>query len=114
MKITKLAVDKLDIPLSDKPGKTAKKRKELEKNIINLYGEQGKKWLTSLSEVTARIAIAHGLSNLQPVNNLSYNYVLSGFRGPQPIILKLSLDTDDLKREALALKAFAGLVRLMY
>lgn len=33
--------------------------KELEKNIINLYGEQGKKWLTSLSEVTARIATAH-------------------------------------------------------
>lgn len=55
--------------------------KELEKNIINLYGEQGKQWLTSLSELTARIAIAHGLSHLNPVNNLSYNYVLSGLRG---------------------------------
>jgi streptomycin 6-kinase len=72
--------------------------KELEKNIINLYGEQGKKWLISLSEVTARIAIVHGLSNLKPVNNLSYNYVLSGIRGSHPIILKLGLDTDALKR----------------
>jgi len=82
--------------------------KELAKNIINLYGEQGKQWLTSLSEVTARIATAHRLSNLKPVNNLSYNYVLSGLRGSQPIILKLGLDTEALKREALALKAFAG------
>jgi streptomycin 6-kinase len=82
--------------------------KELEKNIINLYGEQGKQWLTNLSKLAAQMEATHGLSNLKPVKNLSYNYVLSGLRGLQPIILKLSLDTDGLKREALALKAFAG------
>lgn len=81
--------------------------KELEKNIINLYGEQGKQWLTNLSKLIAQMEATHGLSNLKPVKNLSYNYVLSGLRGLQPIILKLSLDTDGLKREALALKAFA-------
>lgn len=47
--------------------------KELEKNIINLYGEQGKQWLTNLSELIAQMEKAHGLSNLKPVKNLSYN-----------------------------------------
>ena len=82
--------------------------KELENNIINLYGEPGRQWLANLSELTAHIETTHGLSNLKPVKNLSYNYVLSGFQGTQPIILKLSLDIEGLKREAFALKAFAG------
>ena len=82
--------------------------RELEKNIINLYGEQGKQWLANLSVLTEQMKIAHGLSNLKPVQNLSYNYVLSGLQGSQLIILKLGFDTDELKREAFALKAFAG------
>jgi len=40
--------------------------------------------------------------------NLSYNYVLSGFQGLQPIVLKLGLDSNALKQEALVLKAFVG------
>lgn len=82
--------------------------KTLEQNIINLYSEIGEKWLANLSVLTNQIEITHGLSNLKPVKNLSYNYVLSGFQDSQPIILKLSLDNAGLKREALALKAFAG------
>lgn len=82
--------------------------KELEKNIINLYGEQGKKWLGNLSAFVDQMKIAHGLSNLKPIQNLSYNYVLSGLQDSQPVILKLSFDTDALKREANVLKAFAG------
>lgn len=82
--------------------------RELEKNIINLYSEQGKQWLANLSALTEQMKIAHGLSNLKPVQNLSYNYVLSGLKGSQPIILKLGFDTDTLKRETLALKSFAG------
>lgn len=58
--------------------------------------------------MTAQIAIKHGLSNLKPVQKLSYNYVLSGLQGSQPVILKLGFDAAELKREALALKAFAG------
>lgn len=82
--------------------------KELEKNIINLYGAQGKQWLTNLAKLTAQIRITYRLSNLKPIKNLSYNYVLSGFQDSRPIILKLGLDIDGLKRESLALKAFAG------
>ena len=66
--------------------------KELEKNIINLYGEQGKQWLGNLSALTDQVKITHGLSNLKPVQNLSYNYILSGLQGSQPIILKLGFE----------------------
>ncbi len=82
--------------------------KALEKNIINLYGENGKHWLDNLPKLIAQVAETYRLSNLKPVNNLSYNYVLSGFQGSQPIILKLGLDIDGFKREAAALMAFSG------
>lgn len=82
--------------------------KTFEQNIINLYGEKGRRWLDHLSNHVAQLANTYGLSNLKPVNNLSYNYVLSGLQGPQPIILKLGLDIDGFKREAAALMAFEG------
>src|SRR3990167_3026253 len=82
--------------------------KTFEQNIINLYVEKGRQWLDHLPNHVAQLANTYGLSNLKPVNNLSYNYVLSGFQGPQLIILKLGLDIDGFKREAAALMAFSG------
>jgi streptomycin 6-kinase len=83
--------------------------KAFEKNIVNLYGEKGKQWLDDLPNLIMQVEVTYGLSNLKPVEALSYNYVLSGFQGSQPIILKLGLDIDGLKREAAALMAFSGL-----
>ena len=77
-------------------------------NIINLYGNQGTIWLTQLPLITKKMAAHWKLSDLTPVSNLTYNYVLSGFQGSQPIILKLAFKADDLKKEAMALSAFAG------
>ncbi len=82
--------------------------KTFEQNIINLYGEKGRQWRENLPNLVTQLANTYGLSNLKPVNNLSYNYVLSGFQGAQPIILKLGLDIDGFKREAAALMAFLG------
>ena len=81
---------------------------ELEKNMFALYAYKGKQWFFNLPNLTSEIAKKYKLTHLKPVNNLTYNYVLSGFQGSQPVILKLSLDIDGLKREACALKAFAG------
>ncbi|MCD8568114.1 MAG: hypothetical protein LRY50_07145 [Geovibrio sp.] len=77
-------------------------------NIISIYGEKGRQWLGHLPNRVAQLANTYGLSNLKAVNNLSYNYVVSGLQGPQPIILKLGLDIDGFKREAAALMAFSG------
>ncbi|RUR14232.1 aminoglycoside phosphotransferase family protein [Legionella sp. km772] len=82
--------------------------KTFEQNIIDLYGDKGRQWLGDLPNLLTQLAKTYGLSNLKPVSNLSYNYVLSGFQGPQPIILKLGLDVDGIKREAAALMAFEG------
>jgi streptomycin 6-kinase len=81
--------------------------KAFEQNIINLYGEKGRQWLDDLPSLIAQVAKIYELSNLKLVNNLSYNYVLSGFQGSQPIILKLGLDIDGFKREAAAMMAFS-------
>ena len=78
-----------------------------ETNIKNIYGAQGEAWLNKLPELVGELAKKYGLTNLKPVDNLSYNYVLSGFQDKRSIILKLSLDEKGLKKEAAALKAFA-------
>jgi streptomycin 6-kinase len=77
-------------------------------NIISIYREKGKAWLDELPQLVAVISSRLGLHDLKEVTNLSYNYVLSGFQGNQPIILKLGLDREGLAREAFALKCFAG------
>ncbi len=76
-------------------------------NTINIYGTIGKQWLTNLPKLLKKIEAEYGLVDLKPINNLSYNYVLSGFQNDQPIILKLGLDIDGIKREAAALHAFS-------
>ncbi len=77
-------------------------------NIINIYGEKGQAWLNELSEVVTAISSRLDLRDLIEVTNLTYNYVLSGFRGDNPIILKASLDSEGLARETFTLKCFAG------
>lgn len=49
-----------------------------------------------------------GLSELKPFPNLSYSYVLAGFQGSVPVILKLSPDANLIDKEAMALNAFEG------
>lgn len=75
-------------------------------NILNIYGERGKVWLDQLPLMIGRIANKYHLSELTPVENLSYNYAMKGLQNDKPIILKLSLDINGLKREVNALRAF--------
>lgn len=77
-------------------------------NIINIYGEEGKTWIDELPELVVTISSKLGLRDLNEITNLSYNYVLSGLQGDNPIVLKLGLDSEGLAREAFALKCFAG------
>ena len=79
-----------------------------EKNILGIYKDKGREWLTNLPITVENIANEYNLSDLKPLGNLSYNYVLSGFQNTKPIILKLGLDINALKQEATTLKIFAG------
>ncbi|WP_316354861.1 aminoglycoside phosphotransferase family protein [Candidatus Trichorickettsia mobilis] len=82
--------------------------KVFEQNIINLYFDVGKQWLADLPKLIVQVEATYELLDLKPVENLSYNYVLSGFQGSKAIILKLGLDIDGFKREAAALMALQG------
>ena len=82
--------------------------KIFESNIINTYGAEGQKWLTDLPCMVYDLALRWQLSDLEPIKNLSYNYVLSGLQKRNPIVLKLGLDVSGLNTEAAALKAFKG------
>jgi len=77
-------------------------------NIINVYKDKGRLWLSQLPKIISRISEKYRLSELKTVHNLSYNYVLSGLQSSQPIILKIGLDIDGLHQEAKALDSFAG------
>lgn len=79
-----------------------------EKNIIGIYGETGKSWIAKLPDLVCKLEALWNLTQLKPVANLTYNYVLVGFQNEIPIVLKLSLDSESLEREANALEVFRG------
>ena len=79
-----------------------------EKNLIAMYGDRGRKWLADVPLFVKNLAHQWGLSDLKPVENLTYNYVLSGLRGTQAIILKIGLDHKELEKEIQTLEFFKG------
>ena len=79
----------------------------LKQNIIKIYGAEGRQWLDSLPEIAAEIAEEHNLSDLTPVNNMTFNYVASGYQNDKPIILKIGMNSKALTKESFCLKAFA-------
>lgn len=76
-------------------------------NTVNIYGNKGRAWLDRLPEHIQQISSKFNLHDLEPLPNLTYNYVMSGFQGDNPIILKLASDSEALKREAVTLKCCA-------
>jgi len=81
---------------------------KLKANIIKIYGSRGESWLAGLPHRVDQLRTAWGLSKLKPLSNLSYSYVLEGFQGKSPIVLKLSPDANLTDKEARTLDAFKG------
>ncbi|MCF6764778.1 phosphotransferase [Thiotrichales bacterium 19S3-7] len=77
-------------------------------NILAIYAQEGQRWLDLLPSQVQIIKNQYHLSNLQPVKNLSYNYILKGFQADKKIILKIAIDKEALEKEANALEAFQG------
>ncbi len=80
--------------------------KTFESNILNLYGNEGQKWLSSLDTTIQDIASKYNLRDLKPFLNLTYNYVLSGFQESMTIVLKISFDLKNLENESLGIEYF--------
>lgn len=81
---------------------------QFEINILSLYGQQGKRWFDSLPRLAEQLAKKWGLSNLQVLPNMSYNYVVGCMQGNVPAVLKIGFYKPKLQYEIQALKLFAG------
>ncbi|MDF1758748.1 MAG: aminoglycoside phosphotransferase family protein [Legionellaceae bacterium] len=77
-------------------------------NIVNIYGEKGRLWLQDLPKLISDKSCEYNLSELIPVSNMSFNYVVKGYQESKPIILKLGLDYKALAKEAACLNSFSN------
>lgn len=88
------------------------KKKIFEQTIIDMYGDKGREWLESLPSIVALLADRWEITEIQPVPNLSYNYVVSGIKKGRPVILKIGnlggFELSAVAREAAALTTLAG------
>lgn len=79
-----------------------------EQNVIRSWGDTGRAWLKALPVIIKHLTHYWDLSKLEPVKNLSYNYVMLGYQGATPIVLKISCDPKELKNEHIALTTYNG------
>lgn len=83
--------------------------KILEKNIKNVWGKIGQRWLNQLPSIIERLSDYWSLTNIKPVDNMSYNYVaLATQKDNIPVVLKISCDEQLIANEYKALKHFDG------
>jgi streptomycin 6-kinase len=87
------------------------------KTIQNTFQDDGRAWLIQLPELIARASKQWGLTDVQPVSNLSYNFVAFASRPSMPreacgsaqdVVLKIGVPRDELTSEIAALKLFNG------
>jgi len=83
--------------------------------IANTFGEDGEAFIANLPALIDEASQRWGLTNIQPVSNLSYNFVAfaespspygRGVRGE--VVLKIGVPRDELTSEMSALRLFNG------
>lgn len=79
---------------------------KIDQTIIAIYGKMGEEWLHHLPSYIDRLKVIWNLKDLHPMQELSYNYVFSGYRDSIPVILKVTLETKNLNQEKQALSLF--------
>lgn len=81
----------------------------LEKNVVNVWGDTGREWLKNLSNIIAKLSVHWKLSDVTPVENMSYNYVAFAKQHHiTPVVLKFSCDKALIEDEYRALTHFNG------
>jgi streptomycin 6-kinase len=83
--------------------------KILTQNITNIYGKNGKNWISNLPNIVAGLAEHWNLSHVTPVDNMTFNYVAKAISNDNhPVILKISCDAQSILDEKRALMQFDG------
>ena len=84
-------------------------------NIHNAFGDEGRLWLDRLPGLVTEASCRWRLTAVNPVPNLSYNFVAFANRGDEEVVLKIGVPNQELVSEMNALKFFdgCGAVRLL-
>jgi streptomycin 6-kinase len=77
-------------------------------NVQNVYLEDGRAFLEALPDSIAEASARWGLTNIEPAQNLSYNFVAFTNRGDIQVVLKIGLPNRETKSEMAALRLFNG------
>jgi len=81
---------------------------EFVSNVQGVLLENGRPYLDALPDLTAEVSAQWGLTDIQPVPNLSYNFVAFANRGDSQVILKIGLPNRETRSEMAALRLFNG------
>lgn len=76
--------------------------------IQKAFKEDGEKFLAVLPALIEEASKRWGLTDVQPVPNLSYNFVAFAKRGKEDVMLKIGVPNPELNSEMAALKLFDG------
>lgn len=81
----------------------------LEKNITQLHKEKGFQWLADLPNMINHLAEKWGLTDINPVDNMSWHYVaFAKQKNQKPVVLKIGCDEKVSRDEYRALNYFDG------
>ena len=72
---------------------------ELKNNIIDIYGENGRRWLKNLSAVKSSLAIDWNFEEISPYENLTYSYVCKVKIKEKNAVLKITPPSPRTARE---------------
>ncbi len=81
---------------------------EFVSNIRGVFRERGDAFLEALPASIAQASAKWGLTNVQPVSTLSYNFVAFADRRSESVVLKMGVPNRELLSEIEALRLFHG------
>lgn len=83
--------------------------KTLQKNISDLYGEQGEQWLTQLAEQLQQLQQQLNIELHPPFADLSFNYVAPGVdQSGNAVALKIGVPNPEISQEVQTLQHYNG------
>jgi streptomycin 6-kinase len=77
-------------------------------NMKDVFGEDGVQLLSDLPKLIDEFSGKWGLSEVEPVSNLSFNFVAFAKRAGEDVVLKLGVPREELVSEMAALKLYNG------
>jgi len=77
-------------------------------NVQGVLLEDGRSYLDALPGLIEEASTQWGLTNVQPVPNLSYNFVAFANRSEGQVVLKIGLPNSESRSEMAALRLFNG------